>query len=89
MRIKKKGGKQNVRIKLDRETIRKVKIIAARCSTSLSELVARRIELIFGEEESYGRSELQARELLRRGFHLGGGVGVRRDESHRRKRIKK
>jgi hypothetical protein len=81
-----KGKKQNVTVRLDRATIEKVKIIAARQSISLSELVARRIELIFGEEESYERSERQARKLLERGFHLGGGVRVARDELHERKR---
>jgi hypothetical protein len=77
--------KQNVTIKLDRETIRKAKILAVRRSTSLSELVARRIEFIFGEEESYESAELQARMLLHGGFHLGGGR-VGRDELHARNR---
>ena len=52
--------KQNVTIRLDRATIEKAKIIAARRSISLSELVARRIELIFGEEESYENAERKA-----------------------------
>jgi len=82
----KKNNKQNVTIRLDREVLRKAKIIAARRSTSLSELVACRIEVIFGEDESYERSERQARKLLESGFHLGGGVGVGRDELHDRTR---
>jgi hypothetical protein len=86
MAIEKRNGKQNVTIRLDRETVRKAKIIAARSSTSLSELVACRIELIFGEEESYERSALQARELLEHGFHLGGGVRAGRDGLHVRRR---
>jgi hypothetical protein len=78
--------KRNVTLRLDREIIRKAKMIAARCSTSLSELLARRIEVIFGEEESYERLELQARGVLRRGFHLDVGVRVGRDELHVRRR---
>jgi hypothetical protein len=81
-----KDKKQNVTIKLDRERIRKAKMLAAQSSISLSELVARRIEIIFGEEESYERSELAGRELLERGFHLGGGVRVDRGELHERKK---
>jgi len=78
-------GKRNVMARLDRATFEKAKNLAARRSTSLSELVACRIELIFSEEESYKRSERHARELLERGFHLGGGVRVCRDELHGRK----
>jgi hypothetical protein len=85
MAINKTTGKQNVTLRLDRETFRKAKTLVARRSISLSELVARRIEVIFGEEESYERSEWQARELLERGFHLGGGMQVERDELHVRK----
>jgi hypothetical protein len=58
MMNKKIGRKQNVIITLDRETIRTAKMLAARRSISLSELVVRRVELIFGDEESYERSEL-------------------------------
>ncbi len=78
--------KRNVTISLDRETIRKAKMLAARRSISLSQLVSRRIELVFGEEELYERAERRARELLKRGFRLGGGVRVGRDELHLRKR---
>jgi hypothetical protein len=67
----KNGEERNVKVRLDRVTIEKAKIIAARRSTSLGELMARRIEVIFGEEESYERAERQARKLFERGFHLG------------------
>ena len=86
MAIEKRTRKQNVTVRLNRQTIRKAKILAARRSTSLSELVAGRIEIIFGEEESYERLERQTRKLLKRGFHLGGGARVGRDELHERNR---
>jgi hypothetical protein len=86
MSIEKRDEKRNVKVSLDRETIRKAEILAARRSTSLSELVAHRIEIIFGVEESYESAELRALELFGRGFHLGGGVGVGRDELRGRAR---
>jgi len=86
MTTKRGSGKQNMTVRLDRATIEKAKMIAARRSTSVSEFVARRIEIMLGEEASYERSERQARKLLERGFHLGGGVRVGRDESHERRR---
>jgi hypothetical protein len=76
--------KQNVTISLDRGTIRKAKILAARRETSISGLVARQIEILVGEEEAYERAERQALALLDQGFHLGGGVRVSRDELHER-----
>ena len=81
-----KYKKQNVTVRLDRATIEKAKMFAARRAISLSELVARRIELIFGEGESYESAERRARELLECGFHLGGGGRVGRSELHARKR---
>jgi len=80
----KDNAKQNVTISLDRGTIRKAKILAARRETSISGLVARQIEILVGEEEAYERAERQALALLDQGFHLGGGLRVSRDELHER-----
>ncbi|HEV2522185.1 MAG TPA: hypothetical protein VGT24_07360 [Candidatus Acidoferrales bacterium] len=77
-------GKQNLTISLDRQTIRKAKIVAARRSTSISGLLARQIEILVGEEEAYERAERQAIALLDQGFHLGGGIQASRDELHER-----
>jgi hypothetical protein len=78
------GGKQNLTISLDRESIRKAKIVAARRSTSISGLLARQIEILIGEEEAYERAERQAMTLLDEGFHLGGARRASRDELHER-----
>jgi hypothetical protein len=78
------SGKQNVTISLDRQTIRKAKIIAARRSTSISGLLAHQIETLVGEEEAYERAQRQALTLLDQGFHLGTLVRVSRDELHER-----
>ena len=78
------NDKQNLTISLDRRTIQKAKVVAARRSTSISGLVARQIEILVGEEEAYERAERQALMLLDQGFHLGGEVRVTRDELHER-----
>lgn len=80
----KRNEKQNVTISLDRKTIQKAKILAARRSTSISGLLARQIEILVGEEEAYERAERQAMMLLDRAFHLGGVIRVGRDELHER-----
>ena len=84
MTTTKNSGKQNVTISLDRQTIQKAKIVAARRSTSISGLLARQIEILIGEEEAYERAERQAMTLLDQGFHLGGAIRVSRDELHER-----
>ena len=77
-------AKQNLTISLDRQTIQKAKIVAARRSTSISGLLARQIELLVGEEEAYERAERQALALLDQDFDLGGQGRVGRDELHER-----
>ena len=84
MAATKDDEKQNLTISLDRQTIRKAKIVAARRSTSISGLLARQIEILVGEEEAYERAERQALTLLDQGFHLGGVIRVTRDELHER-----
>jgi hypothetical protein len=76
--------KQNVTISLDRQTIRKAKIVAARRDTSISGLLAQQIEILVGEEEAYEHAERQALALLDEGFHLGGTAPVSREELHER-----
>ena len=76
--------KQNLTISLDRQTIQKAKVVAARRSTSISGLVARQIEILVGEEEAYERAERQAMMFLDRGFHLGCVIAVGREDLHER-----
>ena len=78
------GDKQNLTISLDRQTIQKAKVVAARRSTAISGLLARQIEILVGEEEAYERAERQAMNLLDQGFHLGGVIRVSRDDLHER-----
>jgi len=84
MATTKNNRKKNLTISLDRQTIQKVKILAARRSTSISELLTRHIEMLAGEEEAYESAERQAMTLLDHGFHLGGTIRVSRDELHER-----
>ena len=77
-------SKQNLTIRLSRQTIRKAKVLAARRATSISALVAEQIEILVGEEEAYERAQRQALKLLEQGFHLGGVIRVSRGELHER-----
>jgi hypothetical protein len=77
-------GKQNLTIRLDPQIVRKAEVLAARCSISISDLLARQIEILVGEEVAYERAQHDAMTLLDHGFHLGGGIRTRREGSHER-----
>lgn len=76
--------KQNVTVSLERQTLRKAKILAAKHGTSISGLLARQIEVLVGDEEAYAHAERQALALLDQGFHMGGVIRASRDELHER-----
>jgi hypothetical protein len=84
MATTKDNQKYNVTISLDRKTIQKAKVFAARRSTSISGLLAQQIENLVGEEEAYERAERLAMTLLEEGFHLGGLRPASRDKLHER-----
>jgi hypothetical protein len=76
--------KQNVTICLSPETIQKATVLAARRSTSISDLLSEQIEVLVGAEEAYEPFERAALALLEKGFHLGGVITMARDELHER-----
>lgn len=82
--VPRQTSKQNLTVSLDRETIRKAKVIAAQRATSISGLVAEQLDILVGKAEAYERAKRQALAMLDEGFHLGGQVWATRDELHER-----
>ena len=78
------SGKQNVTISLNKQVLKKAKILAARRETSISGLLAQEIEYLVSNDEAYERAERQALALLDKGFHLGGVIRATRDDLHER-----
>jgi predicted transcriptional regulator len=77
------AARQNLTVQLDRDTVRKAKILAARRGTSVSALVAAQIKESVQAEDAFEAARRSALELLERGFHLGGRR-LSRDELHER-----
>lgn len=75
--------KQNLTVQLDRDVIRKAKVLAARRGTSVSRFIASQIEESVRADDNYESAHRDALELLKRGFHLGGGR-LNRDDLHDR-----
>ena len=63
---------RNITLKLPTETIRKAKIVAAERATSISALLAKKIEELAGEDEKYEAARRHALRWLDRGWKLGG-----------------
>ena len=63
---------QNLTLKLPAETIRKAKVVAAERGTSISALVAEKIDELVGEDAAYQAAKRRACEWLKQGWHLGG-----------------
>ena len=75
---------QNITIRLDRRTLRRAKVLAAKRNTSISGLLAQQIAFLVGEDDAYEQAHRRALALLERGFRLGGRIEATRDEWHER-----
>jgi hypothetical protein len=63
---------QNLTLKLPIDTVRKAKVVAAERGSSISALVAEKIEELIGEDAEYQAAKRRAFEWLKQGWHLGG-----------------
>jgi hypothetical protein len=73
---------QNIIVSLSAETVQKAKMLAAKRSTSLNDLLAMQIETLAKEDDGYEGAHRAALNLMERGFHLGGEHFISRDELH-------
>ena len=76
--------KTNITLKLDAELLREVRILAAEEDTSISALLAARLEEIVRERKSYDRARKRALARLREGYDLCWSPPRSRDELHER-----
>lgn len=74
---------QNLTIRLPTSIVKKAKLVATERGTSISALVAEKIEEIVGEDKAYESARRHALRLLERGYHLGGRR-IDRDALHER-----
>ncbi len=77
--------KQNITISLDREIIKKAKVLAAKKEASVTKLLAEQLARIVSEDDQYASSKRRALARLRKGFHLGGRILAKREELHERR----
>ena len=75
--------KTNLTIKLDKALIRKLRVLAAQRDTSISGLIAAKLEEEVDQNERYEEARRHALELMDKGWNLGGKP-LRREELYDR-----
>ena len=75
--------KQNITLSLDKDLIKRARLIAAQRSTSISQLLSDELSRIVERAEAYELARRAALADLEKGFHLGGRPAPR-DELHER-----
>jgi hypothetical protein len=75
--------KANITLKLDKELLREARILAAEEGTSISALLAAKLEEAVRKRKDYDQAKKHALAFLREGLDLGGRP-LSRDEIHER-----
>jgi hypothetical protein len=76
--------KTNITLKLDADLLREARILAAEEDTSISAMLAARLEQIVRDRRSYNRARKSALARLREGMDLRWTPPRSRDEIHER-----
>lgn len=76
--------KANITLKLDATLLREARVLAAEEGTSISALLAARLEQILRERKTYDRARKRALARLREGLDLQWTPPHSRDELHER-----
>jgi hypothetical protein len=76
--------KTNVTLKLDADLLREARILAAEEGTSISAMLADRVEALVRERRAFDRARRRALARLRQAPNLGWVRPTSRDELHER-----
>jgi hypothetical protein len=76
--------KTNITLKIDAELLREARVLAAEEGTSISAMLAARLEQVVRERKGYQQAHRRALARLRKGFDLRWTPPRSRDELHER-----
>jgi hypothetical protein len=76
--------KTNITLKIESDLLREVRVLAAEEGTSVSAMLANRLEQLVRERKGYQQARKSALARLRKGFELGFNPPRSRDELHER-----
>ena len=76
--------KTNLTLKLDRDLIKKARVLAAEKETSISAIVAEQLEKAVRDRDGYEQAKRRALARLKHGYNLGYKPPASRDEFYER-----
>ena len=76
--------KQNITLSLEKEIIKKGKVIAAQKETSVSKMLGDVLGQLVEKEDQYEAAKRSALQSLKKGFNLGGHINWKREDLHER-----
>lgn len=76
--------KQNITLSIEKEIIKKGKILAAQKDTSISRMLSDHLRGIIEHEDRYTTAKRSAIQMMRKGFSLGGRITWKREDLYER-----
>jgi hypothetical protein len=76
--------KQNVTLSVEKDLIKKGKVVAARKDSSISKMLAGLLKDMVENEDRYEAAKRSAIQLLKKGLHLGGKTTWKREDLYER-----
>ena len=76
--------KQNITLSIEKELIKKGKVLAARKDTSVSKMMSDMLKEIVDRDDRFEAAKRNALNTLKKGFHLGGRISWKREDLHER-----
>jgi hypothetical protein len=76
--------KQNLTLSIEKEIIKKGKIVAARQDTSISKMLADLLKGMVENDERYEAAKRSALQQLKKGIRLGGKITWNREDLYER-----
>jgi hypothetical protein len=76
--------KQNITLSLEKEIVKKGKVIAARKDTSVSRMLSDLLRSMVENDERYEAAKRSAMQLLKKGIHLGGKITWKKEDLYER-----
>jgi hypothetical protein len=77
--------KQNITLSLEKNLLRKAKLLAAKKDMSVTKLLSEQLAKVISEDDAYEAAKKRALTVLRKGLHLGGRITTKREELHQRR----
>ena len=76
--------KQNITLSVDKDIIKKGKVIAAEKDTSVSKMLSEQLRQLVEDKEKYETAKRSALQTLKKGYHLGGKITWKREDLYDR-----